>query len=166
MPPDGPGPDGAGCSSVNQASAAPATTTTPTPDSTYARFTRVRVYLRSVTRTARFRRTVSDLAQRLLTADDAERDTLARSADLATIESLGHTRESAAAEVLLRIEQSVGDRALRKAARRELHRLRSVGIEPPAGGVAGAASPEPVADAKPKTLAVSQAWGTDTDPTG
>ena len=121
------------------------------------------MYLRPVTRPARFTGTVSDLARRLLAAEPAERETLVRSADLAAIESLGHTREIAAAEILLQIEGAVDDRALRKAARRELHRLRSTGIEPPQRPTA---APEPVTEPRSRTLDISEAWATDVDPTG
>ena len=86
-----------------------------------------------------------------------------RSADLATIEALGHTRETAAAAILLELEDLVEDRALRKAARRELHRLRSIGIQPPTR----AAQVEAVAaQRESKTLPVSEAWASDIDPTG
>ena len=64
--------------------------------------------------------------------EPAERETLVRSADLDAIESLGHTREPAAAEILLLIEGAVDDRVLRKAARREIHRLRPVAEGPQA----------------------------------
>ena len=105
-----------------------------------------------------------DLAQRLLSADAAEREALMRTVDLATVEALGHTRQAVAAVVLLEIEVAVDDRSLRKAARRELHRLRSMGIEPPKR--APAAAPEPTIEPKPRTLPVSEAWATDIDPTG
>jgi hypothetical protein len=109
----------------------------------------------------------SELASALLAAEPAERERLLRAADtteLATaVDTLGHTRERAAAEVLALVDQVVEDRALRKAARRELHRLRSMGVEPP--------PPVQVAtDAAPtrqvSTLPISEAWATDVDATG
>jgi hypothetical protein len=106
----------------------------------------------------------------LLRAEPAERAELLRSADPAALgvalQTLGHTREVAAAEVLAQVDQVIEDRALRKAARREQHRLRSMGIEP---SHAPSPAPEIIADAvpdKPDALAVSEAWATDIDPTG
>ena len=72
----------------------------------------------------------------LLAAEPAEREQLLRSAEpaalSAALQALGHRRDVAAAEVLAQVDTVVDDRALRKTARRELHRLRSIGIEPPA----------------------------------
>jgi len=108
------------------------------------------------------------LASALLAADGDAREALVRSADAASLttalETLGHTREVSAAEVLLLIVDVAEDRAVRKAARRELHRLRSVGIEPPPTpqqAVTATAAPR-----KPNALPVSEAWATDVDPTG
>jgi hypothetical protein len=110
---------------------------------------------------------VSDLASQLLAADPAERDALLRSADLTALNealgALGHTREAVAADILLRIESVVDDRAIRKAARRELHRLRSIGIEPSTTPVRAEL---PQQEARPRTLQISEAWATDIDPTG
>jgi hypothetical protein len=110
----------------------------------------------------------TDLAAALLGAEPAEREQLlltAEPAELnAAMQALGHRRDVAAASVLAQVDSVVDDRALRKIARRELHRLRSIGIEPPAVEPASAAAPEPAA--RPRTLAVSEAWGTDTDPSG
>jgi len=108
-----------------------------------------------------------DLASRLLAGDPAERSALLRSADATaladTIQTLGHHRETAAAEVLAQVEDVVEDRAARKAARRELHRLRSIGIEPPRPAVPAA---PPVTAPERRTFAITEAWGTDIDPTG
>jgi hypothetical protein len=52
---------------------------------------------------------------------------------------------------------------LRKAARRELHRLRSMGVEPPARPVF---QPQTAVAEHPHTLPVSGAWATDIDPSG
>jgi hypothetical protein len=107
-----------------------------------------------------------DLIAALLQASPAERETLLRTADRTALESavgqLGHRREPAAAEVLGLVDLVVDDRALKKAARRELHRLRSMGIhvEQP---VAATAAPSSVAEA---SIAVSEAWATDIDPSG
>src|SRR5438270_294723 len=77
----------------------------------------------------------TDLAATLLAADLAEREQLLRSADPAelnqAVQALGHRREPAAAEILAQVDDVIDDRVLRKAARRELHRLRSMGVEPP-----------------------------------
>jgi hypothetical protein len=109
-----------------------------------------------------------DLAASLLEAAPGEREQLLRAADPtalgAALQSLGHRRDVAAAEILAQADNVVDDRALRKVARRELHRLRSIGIEPPPAPTAAAPPPEP--DARPRVLAVSEAWGTDTDPSG
>jgi hypothetical protein len=111
----------------------------------------------------------TDLTAQLLAAPTDERETLLRSSDPAalsqTIQALGHQRETAAAEVLAQIDDVVQDRALRKAARRELHRLRSMGIEPPPA-VTRPAPAESTAEAHPRTLAVDEAWATDIDATG
>jgi hypothetical protein len=109
----------------------------------------------------------TDLAAALLAAEPAERERLLREtapSDLApALTQLGHTRQPAAADVLALIDLVVEDRAVRKAARRELHRLRSMGVEP--------SSPvqvtsEPAPSRQPTTLAISEAWATDIDSTG
>ena len=110
----------------------------------------------------------SDLAATLLAAEPAEREQLLRSVDpielKAALQALGHHRDVTAAEVLSQADGVVDDRALRKLARRELHRLRSIGIEPPAMPVAAA---EPAAtETRPHVDAVTEAWGTDVDPSG
>lgn len=110
----------------------------------------------------------ADLVAALLAAEPGERDRLLRAADPGELESaltqLGHTRKSEAAELLALVEAVVEDRALRKLARRELHRLRSSGIE----------APQPVATSEQpvegrgshKQLDVSEAWASDIDPSG
>lgn len=109
---------------------------------------------------------MSELATTLLSAEPAERESLLRAADVealaAALPALGHTREQAAAEVLALIDDVVADRAVRKAARRELHRLRSMGVEPPAHP---RATPQAQA-VQPVPLSITQAWATDIDPTG
>jgi hypothetical protein len=108
-----------------------------------------------------------DLVAALLQASPSEREQLLRSADHAVLESavgqLGHRREAAAAEVLGLVDLVVDDRALKKAARRELHRLRSIGIHVP--------PPVPVAidttaGSAAAPIDVSEAWATDIDPSG
>src|SRR5438067_8297942 len=109
----------------------------------------------------------SDLTSSLLAAEPSERERLLLDADPGELEAavneLGKTREIAAAEVLASIEQVVDDRTLRKAARRELHRLRSVGIEPPPGVVA-AIDAEPSRGHAP--LEPTDLWITEIDPSG
>ena len=108
-----------------------------------------------------------DFVAALLGAEPAERERLLGAAETSELEGalaeLGHTREPAAAEVLALVDLVVEDRALRKLARRELHRLRSMGIEPPpslaAAGPAQARSAE-------APLEVAEAWATDIDPSG
>jgi hypothetical protein len=111
----------------------------------------------------------TDLTAQLLSAPTDEREGLLRSADPAalvqTIQALGHQRETAAAEILALVDDVVEDRSLRKTARRELHRLRSMGVEPPALARSPQASTT-VVETRPQTLEVSEAWATDIDPTG
>src|ERR1700716_3658901 len=75
-----------------------------------------------------------DLVAALLEGELAQREALLREADPAALEvalkQLGERREVAAAEVLALVDLVVQDRSLRKSARRELHRLRSVGVRP------------------------------------
>jgi hypothetical protein len=109
----------------------------------------------------------TDLTSALLAAEPADREQLLRSANPtelnATLQALGHRRDVTAAEILAQVDGVVDDRALRKSARRELHRLRSVGIEPPAAATSSTAAP-PV-ESRPRILDVSEAWATDIDPT-
>jgi hypothetical protein len=111
----------------------------------------------------------TDLATTLVVADPVERERLLRSADPAelnrAVEALGHRREPAAAEVLAQVDEVAHDRALRKAARRELHRLRSVGVEPPTP-INRQPDAAPTPPARPRILEVTEAWATDIDPTG
>jgi hypothetical protein len=108
-----------------------------------------------------------DLAAALLQASTAEREHLLRSADRAAHEvavgQLGHRREPAAAEVLGLIDLVMDDRALKKAARRELHRLRSVGIQVPQPVLA---TVQPANSGAEAPIDVSEAWATDIDPSG
>ena len=108
-----------------------------------------------------------DLTAALLAAEPAERERLLRSADAsdlaAALTALGHTRQPAAAEVLVLVDLVVDDRGLRKAARRELHRLRSIGVEPPA---TVRATQEPTPPREEPRLQVTEAWATDIDSTG
>ncbi len=109
---------------------------------------------------------MAELVDALLAADASDRPELLRqasSADLeAAIAALGHQRTSAAAEVLTLVADAAEDRALRKAARRELHRLRSVGVQAPE-----VARPVNAAPAyQEPTVAVTEAWATDIDPSG
>ncbi len=111
------------------------------------------------------------LAAALLDANLSARGPLLAAADPAELHAavveLGRRHVVAAAEVLSQIEATVADRAVRKAARRELHRLRSAGIEAPA--VAAFASPPTEQGAAVRAEAsvpISDAWATDIDPTG
>jgi len=109
----------------------------------------------------------TDLAVALLAAEPAERERLLRAADAtelaAALTALGHTRQPAAAEVLALVDLVVDDRGLRKAARRELHRLRSIGVEPPP---VVPVTPEATPRREDDRLEVSEAWATDVDSTG
>jgi len=108
-----------------------------------------------------------DLVAALLESEPAEREALLRQADAAVIEvalkELGERREVAAAEVLALVDLVVEDRGLRKSARREMHRLRSIGVQAPQPVRIGAAPAAARADAP---IPVSQAWATDYDPSG
>jgi hypothetical protein len=110
----------------------------------------------------------TDLVASLLAAEPAEREQLLRSANAsdltAVLQALGHRREIAAAEILAQVDSVVDDRAVRKVARRELHRLRSIGIEPPAVPTP-AAPPEP-ADSRSRIVEVTEARGTNIDASG
>jgi hypothetical protein len=109
----------------------------------------------------------TDLASALIAAEPDERERLLRGAEAGqldtAISALGHRHETAAAEVLLDVDRVVDDRGLRKAARRELHRLRSAGVSMPA--LRQEPTPQPVAPTEPNVV-LSQAWATDIDPTG
>lgn len=109
-----------------------------------------------------------DLVAALLGASTAERERMLRQADHAGLESavtqLGHRPDAAAAEVLALVNLVVGDRGLKKAARRELHRLRSMGIPMPELDQPTVADSDTVGPEPP--LEVSDAWATDIDPGG
>src|SRR5918911_5756467 len=109
----------------------------------------------------------TDLAAALLAAEPAERERILRAtptSDLApALTQLGHTRQPAAADVLALIDLVVEDRGVRKAARRELHRLRSMGIEP-SSAVQVTSEPTPIP--QHTTLEIAEAWATDIDVTG
>jgi hypothetical protein len=114
-----------------------------------------------------------DLVATLFEADTAERSRVLGELDPgrldALVAQLGRRREPAAAEILLLVEQVVDDRALKKAARRELHRLRSMGVPVPAAESVSAAPASRPATADVSATAVvpvSQAWATDIDPVG
>jgi hypothetical protein len=111
----------------------------------------------------------TDLTSSLLAAAPAKREALLRAADpealSQTIQALGHQRDVASAEVLALADQVLEDRGLRKAARRELHRLRSMGIEPPVA-VATAVEPPASTESRPRLFDVTESWVTDIDPTG
>jgi len=108
-----------------------------------------------------------DLVAALLDGESAQRESLLREADPAALEvalkQLGGRREVAAAEVLALVDLVVEDRGLRKSARRELHRLRSVGVQAKAPQLS---RPTPESQSAEVTIPVSQAWVTDIDPSG
>jgi hypothetical protein len=107
-----------------------------------------------------------DLVAALLEGEPTQRESLLREADPAALEvalkQLGERREVAAAEVLTLVDLVVQDRSLRKSARRELHRLRSVGVR------AQEPQPSTPTESQPPetTIPVSQAWVTDIDSSG
>jgi hypothetical protein len=114
---------------------------------------------------------VADLAKTLLAEPTAEAraDRLQEAgvADLAeAIQELGRRREPAAAEVLRLIDAVTPDRALRKAARRELHRLESAGIHAPAAIDLPRPAPAPAAPTERRGVRLREAWATDIDPSG
>ena len=101
--------------------------------------------------------TVAARAERLRQADVADLD--------AAVQELGRRREPAAAAVLRLIDAVVQDRGVRKAARRELHRLESVGIHAPQT-LDLPAPPEPATERARAGVQVREAWATDIDPSG
>ncbi len=107
-----------------------------------------------------------DLATALLHADAAERERLLRDAPRAELEAavgeLGHRRDPAAAEVLVLVESVVEDRAVRKAARRELHRLRSMGVFVPETATAASQ----ITEERAPEVHQTEAWASDFDPSG
>ncbi len=108
-----------------------------------------------------------DLVAALLEDDPDQREALLRAAHPAVLEaalkSLGTRRVVAAAEVLALVDLVVEDRALRKSARRELHRLRSIGVQAPLVAPVAATPSAAPADTR---VPIAQAWATDIDPTG
>jgi hypothetical protein len=110
----------------------------------------------------------TDLAAQLLAAPQDERADLLRNAEPAALEqavlALGHRRETAAAETLAMVDDVVTDRGLRKTARRELHRLRSMGVEVPATARPSVETTPP--QPRPRTVEITEARATDVDPTG
>ena len=110
-----------------------------------------------------------ELAAALLAADPEQRQRLLEAPDHAQLEraiaALGQRREAAAAEVLDLIDQVVGARDLRKAARRELHRLRSAGVHLPEP-VAASPAIQPRHVQPRERIELSEAWATDIDPGG
>lgn len=108
-----------------------------------------------------------DLVAALLESESSERESLLRAADpLALAQALialGERREIAAAEVLALVELVVEDRSLRKSARRELHRLRSTGVQVPE---VSRASVEAAVVRAEATVPISEAWATSIDPSG
>lgn len=108
----------------------------------------------------------AEAAASLAAADESQRarllaelpaDTLAEA-----ITALGRTRTEEAARALRQMDEQLADKALRKAARRELHRLEAVGVHlPPPEPVAPAARP-----AADRQLPPTDVWATEIDPTG
>lgn len=82
---------------------------------------------------------------------------------LALIEALGSSRDEAAGRILAAVAAAAPDREQRKAARRALHRLRSVGI---AVTVTVPVGPAPVATATAEALRPVQAFASPTDGVG
>ena len=109
---------------------------------------------------------MSELSDALVAADQSERERLLRDTPASVLEGalseLGHRHETASAEVLALIDAVASDRALRKAARRELHRLRSAGVAVPEVAVA----PTQVAAESRPEVELTEAWVSDFDPSG
>lgn len=107
--------------------------------------------------------TASDLVEALLAGAPDERPALLAAApadDLAgAITLLGRRRDQEAAGLLALIGEAAADKDLRRAARRELHRLRSLGIAPPTPLVQPAAdAPSEDAASPAASVAPSEAW--------
>lgn len=96
------------------------------------------------------------LAERLVAAGPTEVS--------AALEALGRSRNAAAAPIVSAVAEGRGGapRELRKAARRELHRLRAVGIEAPRPSAARP-SPAPTAE---RPAALVEAWASSSDGVG
>ena len=114
---------------------------------------------------------MADLANTLLAETPAERLERLRQADAAELEQaipeLGRQHVLAAAEVLRMIDAVVPDRGLRKAARRELHRLESVGIHAPEVlDLPSEAEPEVLDAPVGPRVRLSEAWATEISPAG
>lgn len=109
-----------------------------------------------------------DLATALLSADAAERERLLRSVDPETLEmtlpQVARARTAEAAGVLALVDVLIDDKAVRKAARRELHRLRSMGVDVPTVTPESVTGEPERAAAAPS--AIAQAHASDIDPTG
>jgi hypothetical protein len=110
--------------------------------------------------------TSPDLAATLLGAEAAERERILRETapnELApALTELGHRRDAVAAEVLALADAVIEDRGLRKVARRELHRLRSMGVTVPEA----TSSVAQVAEARAPEVQRIEAWASDFDPSG
>jgi hypothetical protein len=114
---------------------------------------------------------VADLANILLAETPAERLERLRQVDVAELEQaipeLGRQHILAAAEVLRLIDAVVADRGLRKAARRELHRLESMGIHAPQVlDLQAEAEVEALDVPHGPSVLVSEAWATEISPSG
>jgi len=111
---------------------------------------------------------VSDLVASLLSADADAQIALLRTADVSAVPrvvaALGRERSDSAARALALIDGVIDDRAARKAARRELHRLHASGIRPPDVG-ALTRSAAPAAPAPPAVVS-QEAWATAIDSEG
>ena len=113
---------------------------------------------------------VADLAHILLAETPAERVERLQQADVAELEQaiaeLGRQHVLAAAEVLRLIDAVVPDRGLRKAARRELHRLESIGIHAPDTLELPEAEPEVIDLPSGPRAPLREAWASEISASG
>lgn len=107
------------------------------------------------------------LAATLESAESGQREALVIGAALVDLLSavgvLGQRRTPHAANALQAVEAFASDKAVRKAARKELHRLQSVGIKPSEA----APAPAPAAPSlRQERLAPAEAWASSFDTVG
>ncbi len=107
-----------------------------------------------------------DLAARLLAAGPTDWPEIVQQASPSELEEavarLGRVRDPSAAAALTAIDALATQRSLRKAARRELHRLRAVGVEAPRVDL----PPAPAETVPTAQVRQVESWATSFDSTG
>jgi hypothetical protein len=112
---------------------------------------------------------VTDLAGALLAAEPGERQRLVAESSEQDLEqavaALGHRRDPQAGAVLALVAAVAASKAIRKAARREVHRLRSIGVQVPDVEPAAESGPTAQVERSPQ-LVPTEVWATHFDPGG